>query len=212
MTTLYAELWQWVQAHGMVGVFLFMFVENMGVPFPTELGFIAAQGLIEAGYVSYWLAFVVITAGHLAGAGLTYYAGRAGDTALGRWFAHRQRLTRARDRLQRYYARWGALTVLIGRLVGQVRPWSSLVAGMAQVPPGVFWLWTVIGSLVYTAAAMWVTVWGFDVWARFPLARGPLLIVLFVVFYGSVIYAVLHRWFARLVRRRRRAAAENKSS
>ncbi len=200
----YADLWAWVQAHGMIGVFLFMVIENMGVPFPTELGYVAAQGLISGGFISVWWAFAVISAGHLLGSAVTYYAGRAGDTALGRWFTHRKRLMRARDRLQRWYARYGPLTILFGRLVGQVRPWSSLVAGMAGVPQGVFWLWTVIGTLVYSALAMWATVIGFDLWERFPTLRGPLLGLLFAIFYGSMIYALLHRWVARHWRRKRR--------
>ena len=78
MHGLYLDLWNWVQAHGMHGVFLFMVVENLGIPFPTELGFVTAQGLIKAGYTTYLSAYLVITAGHLTGAGVTYYSGRAG--------------------------------------------------------------------------------------------------------------------------------------
>jgi len=200
----YGNLWTWLQVHGMAGVWLFMVVENMGVPFPTELGYVAAQGLVAAGVVPLWWAYCVIVAGHLAGSAVTYYAGRTGDSAIGRWLTHRKRLMRARDRLQRWYARWGPLTILFGRLVGQVRPWASLVAGMAGVPQGVFWLWTIIGTLVYSAAAMWVTAVGFDLWNRFPTLRVPLLGLLIAVFYGSMIYAVVHRWVARHWRRRKR--------
>lgn len=203
----YADLWTWVQAHGMVGVFLFMVIENMGVPFPTELGYLATQGLISRGLIPWWWAFTVIASGHLAGSAVTYYAGRTGDSALGRWFTHRKRLMLARDRLQHWYARWGPLTILFGRLVGQVRPWSSLVAGMAGVPQGVFWLWTVLGTLIYSAAAMYASVIGFDLWNRFPTLRGPMLGLLFAVFYGSMMYALIHRWVARHWRRRRQEKA-----
>lgn len=199
----YVDLWAWIQLHGMAGVWLFMFIENMGVPFPTELGYIAAQGLVNAGIVPLWWSYAVITLGHLSGAAVTYYAGRAGDSALGRWFTHRKRLMRARDQLQKWYSRFGPITILFGRLVGQVRPWSSLVAGMAGVPPGVFWLWTIIGSLVYSAIAMWVTVWGFTLWGRFPALRGPMVGVLLAVFYGSMLYALAHRWIAVHLHRRK---------
>jgi membrane protein DedA with SNARE-associated domain len=208
--SVYGDLWVWVQAHGMAGVWVFMFVENMGVPFPTELGYIAAQSLVAAGIVPLWWAYVVVVLGHLSGAAVTYHAGRASHSALGRWFTHRKRLMQARDQLQKWYARFGPLTLLFGRLVGQVRPWSSLVAGMASVPPGVFWLWTVIGTLIYTALAMWVTVWGFNIWARFPTLRVPLIIATLAVFYGSMMYALIYRWVARHYRRRKaeREAAE----
>jgi membrane protein DedA with SNARE-associated domain len=200
----YGDLWVWVQAHGMAGVWLFMFVENIGVPFPTELGYIAAQGLIVTHIVPLWWAYVVIVLGHLCGAAVTYHAGRASHTALGRWFTHRPSLMQARDKLQKWYARFGPLTLLFGRLVGQVRPWSSLVAGMANVPPGVFWLWTVIGTLLYCVLAMYVTVMGFHIWERFPALRVPLIVGVVVVFYGSMLYALIHRWISRHLRRRQR--------
>ncbi|HEY3398258.1 MAG TPA: VTT domain-containing protein [Armatimonadota bacterium] len=200
----YQELYVWITAHGMTGVFAFMLVENMGVPFPTELGFITAQGLISAGHVSFWEAFAVITGGHLLGAGITYYAGRAGDSALGRWFSHRQRLTAARDQMQAWYAKYGAFALLFGRLVGQVRPWSSLIAGMARVRPLQFWTWTVLGSLLYSLIAMWFTVGGFALWNRYPSLHIPMIIAVIAVFYGSMVVALGHRW---LTRRRARAAA-----
>jgi membrane protein DedA with SNARE-associated domain len=209
--SVYGDLWMWVQAHGMAGVWVFMFVENMGVPFPTELGYIAAQSLIANHIIPLWWGYTVIVLGHLSGAAVTYYAGRASHSALGRWFTHRKRLMRVREKLQTWYERFGPLTILFGRLVGQVRPWSSLVAGMANVPPGVFWLWTVIGTLVYTALAMYVTVWGFDLWARFPALRVPLIVAVLVIFYGSMLYALIYRWIARHYRRRKaeHEAAQN---
>ena len=88
MESIYHDLFVWVQAHGMHGVFLFMVIENLGVPFPTELGFLTAQGLVSAGYASYVSAFLVITAGHLFGAGVTYYSGRAGHGYLVNRFSH----------------------------------------------------------------------------------------------------------------------------
>lgn len=212
ISSVYGDLWGWLQAHGMGGVWLFMVIENMGVPFPTELGYIVAQGLIATKIIPLWWGYLVIVLGHLTGAAVTYYAGRASHSALGRWFTHRKHLMQVRDKLQKWYARFGPLTILFGRLVGQVRPWSSLVAGMAGVPAGVFWLWTVIGTLLYTAAAMWVTVWGFALWARFPALRASLVIVTLGVFYGSMVYALIHRWVAGRRRRSEREAADAPSA
>ena len=42
---------------------------------------------------------------------------------------------KARDTLQHWYTRYGPVTIVAGRLLGHVRPWASLVAGMAHVPP-----------------------------------------------------------------------------
>lgn len=204
MDDLYAELLRWLQTHGMLGVFLFMVVENLAVPFPAALGYIVAQGLISAGYFSHLSAFMVINAGHLTGAGITYYSGRAGHGFLVRRFSHSRRLMRAREVLQTWYGRYGVLTILAGRLIGHVRPWASLVAGMAHVPPFQFWLWTLIGSLIHTALAMLFTVWGWRLWVAYPWIRVPAVLLVLVLFYGLSLGGVLRE----VLRRRRRQAGE----
>jgi membrane protein DedA with SNARE-associated domain len=207
MHGLYQGLWVWVQAHGMHGVFAFMFLENLAIPFPTELGFITAQGLINTHFATYPSAYLVIVFGHLCGAAVTYYSGRAGHGFLVARFAHSPRLVKARELMEKWYARWGSLTVLAGRLLGQVRPWSSLIAGMAKVPPLQFWLWTVIGTMIYAASAMWFTIWGWYFWRMFPWIRVPALIVMFGIFYGVSGFAVV-REYVRRHRRRKTAEAE----
>ena len=209
MDSLYADLLHWLQTHGMLGIFLFMVFENLAIPFPSWLGFLAAQALIDAGYTSYLSVFLVITAGHLCGAALTYYPGRAGHGFLARRFSLSKGLTHARAVLQKWYVRYGVLAILIGRLLGHVRPWASLVAGMAHVPPLRFWIWTVTGSLLYTAAAMWFTVWGWHLWVQYPRLRLAGLIAMAAISYGVSAYAGIRG----LIRRRRRlllarAAAE----
>lgn len=206
MDTLYADLLRWLQTHGMLGVFLFMVFENLAIPFPSWLGFVAAEALVKAGYATQVSVFLAITAGHLCGAGLTYYSGRAGHGFLVRRFGHSPGLTHAREVLQRWYVRYGVLAILIGRLLGHVRPWASLVAGMAHVPPVRFWLWTVIGSLLYTAAAMWVTVWGWHLWVQYPRLRAAGVIGMLAIGYGASVYVAVRGLIRR--RRRRRLARE----
>jgi len=207
MEHFYATLLAWAQAHGMKAVFVFMAVENLGVPWPTEAGFLAAQGLVRAKAVNYWWAYTVITLGHLFGAGVSYYLGRAGDSAFARHFTHSPRLMRARDRLQHWYERYGPFTLLFGRLVGQVRPWASIVAGMARVPQTTFWLWTVIGSLIYTAIAMWMTAWGWGLWEKYPQIRTPGVVGVLLVFYGLALYAVTVKLLQRAKRKKAAARA-----
>ena len=208
MHEIYVTLWQWVQIHGLAGVFVFMLVESSGVPFPTELGFITAQGLITAGYTSYWEAYAYITVGHLLGSTISYHLGRAGDSALSRRFSHSKRMMHARDRMQTWYASYGPVAIVFGRLVGQVRPWASFVAGMAQVPPAPFFIWTVVGSIAYTFAAMWVTEWGWVLWQKYPHMQAAMVATVIAVFYGSAVFAISHRLILRR-RRRKRDEAEN---
>ncbi|MCX7598266.1 MAG: DedA family protein [Armatimonadetes bacterium] len=207
MEGIHSALLHWAHVHGLVGVFAFMFTENLCMPFPTEVGFIAAQLLVSSGRVPYWLAFLVITAGHVAGAAVSYYAGRAGENVLVRRFGHSRSFMRAREVLQTWYARYGALTVLFGRLVGHVRPWASLAAGMGQVPPVTFWVWTVIGSMIYSAAAMWITAVGWEWVVRHPQWRVPIIIAALVLFYGVIASGLAVKLVQRWRRRRAKLTA-----
>ncbi len=214
MGEVYAVLLQWVQAHGMAGVFLFMVVENMAIPFPTELGFITAQGLVSAGYAPHWYAFAVITAGHLTGSAVTYYAGRTGQNVLVRRFGHSRPMMRVQAKMEGWYTKYGALAVLFGRLVGQVRPWASLAAGMSKVPQLRFWIWTTVGSMIYTVIAMYFTKVGWEWSVEYPQWRVPAIIAVLIVFYGFAGTGLTLKWFQRRSRRKKAAAdaaAENAS-
>ncbi|NPV48451.1 MAG: hypothetical protein HPY69_16045 [Armatimonadetes bacterium] len=214
MEHFYATLWAWLQVHGMTGVALFMAAESAGAPVPTGLGFAVAEGLIGAGAVSWWGAFLWINAGHLVGAGASYYLGRASDNALARFLAHRQGFMDARAQMQRWYHKYGPLAILFGRLVGHVRPWASFVAGLAAVPLPQFCLWTVVGTAAYTAVTMWLTAYGWQFWMAHPDWRVPLVVGTLVLFYGLPLAKLLHHLILRYRRHRaerRRSREENKS-
>ena len=206
MEHFYAVLGAWAQTHGLWGVALFMAGESGGLPVPTGLGFVAAQGMIDHDLCAWWEAFLWIVGGHMVGAGFTYYLGIAGDSALARYFSHKPPVVRARTKMQDWYARYGPLAILFGRLIGQVRPWASFVAGLARVPLGPFLLWTLLGTAVYSAVTMWVTEVGWKLWMQYPAWRVPAVVALLVLFYGLPLYHVARRLYLRR-RARQRAAA-----
>jgi membrane protein DedA with SNARE-associated domain len=206
MGHVYAVLLTWVQAHGIAGVYLFMVIENMAIPFPTELGFITAQGLVSGGWCPYWYAFLVITAGHLTGSAVTYYAGRTGQNVLVRRYGHSETMMRVQAKMEKWYGKYGGLAVLLGRLVGQVRPWASLAAGMAKVPQLRFWIWTTVGSMIYTVVAMYFTKVGWEWSVRYPQWRVPAIIVVLIIFYGFAGTGLTMKWFQRRSRRKQAAA------
>ncbi len=205
MADFYSTLWAWLQVHGMYGVALFMAAESAGAPVPTELGFITAQGLVGARAVSWWQAFAWINAGHLLGAAASYYLGRASDNTLARFLAHRQGFMEARGRMQHWYRKYGPLAILFGRLIGHVRPWASFVAGLAGVPLPQFCLWTVLGTAIFTAVTMWVTLYGWQFWMAYPEWRVPLVVGMLALFYGLPLAKLIQH----LVTRRRRRRAES---
>jgi len=197
MTSLPNELIQWAQEYGAAGLSLLVLIESAGVPFPCELSFIAARGLIRGGHATWWVVYTLFVTAQFAGSAVGYYLGRLGDSALSRRLTRGRAVARAHQRLRGWYARYGLLAIFAGRLIGQVRPFSSLVAGMAGVPPAIFWAITTAGVLAYTAAALWLAEVGWDLWGKYPALRVPGLLLLVLLFCVPLLYGLVRALLGR---------------
>lgn len=145
-----------VEAGGYGGIFLLMVLENLFPPIPSEL-IMAAAGF-HAGEPGSrlslaWIVAVAV-AGTVAGNLFWYEFGRWLGVErvrplvrrFGKWFAvEEEDLDRATDMLRR----WGPFAICIGRMFPGVRTLISVPAGMVEIPRGVFYLWTALGSAVW---------------------------------------------------------------
>ena len=145
---------------GYAGVAVLTFLENLFPPIPSELilplaGYVAATGDLGLGLV-----IVAGTLGSLTGATFWYVlAKRAGEARFREWVQrHGRWLTLSAtdvDRAQRWFKRRGQWAVLIGRLLPGVRTFVSLPAGFSGMPWPTFLLFSVIGTLAWTAALVY---------------------------------------------------------
>src|SRR5207245_6839259 len=100
--------------YGVLGVFAFVVVENVGVPIPGETMLVAASAYAAAGHLNIALVVAFCIAGVWLGSTLAYLAGRRGGvTLLRRLHVPARHLARA----EAYMARWGSHTVFFGRYV-----------------------------------------------------------------------------------------------
>ncbi len=195
---------EWIRAHGAPAIFLFVALENFGIPWITWPAYVVATDLIRLGRMGYAEAVALVSLGHVIGGSLAYLVMRAGENALAGYFRRRAGLRRAHEWLKRWYDRHGAATIVVARLVGQVRPWASLAAGLAGVGPIVFVLWTLIGSVLYSAALLALTTTGLRVWVDYPHARIAIVVLGFIGFFGITIYLI-----TRHLLRQRRAGSSS---
>jgi membrane protein DedA with SNARE-associated domain len=207
MEQLFLPLMTWVQTHGLYGVALLMVLENACFPLPTEAGYLAGQGMVDAGLTSYTTVFLWVVISQLAGSGLTYTLGRASDRALSRRLASKPAVIAAHEKMRHWYGRYGALTILFGRLVGHVRPWSSFVAGLSGVPVLPFACWTLVGTVIMVALSMWVTAIGYEYWQANRHLTAPIIIAMLVIFYGLPLAKIIQHLWKRRQQRRRAAEA-----
>ncbi len=142
---------------GLPGVFALMAVESFGIPpLPSEVILPFTGFLIAEGTFSFGGALAAAVAGGLVGSFAAY--------AVGRWWRHRlvdigvgplRVEARHLDRMDRFFARRGEMTVGISRLVPVVRSYISYPAGTAKMSPVRFAIYTVVGSIPFTVGFLY---------------------------------------------------------
>lgn len=193
----------WIRDHGWLGVALFLAIENIGVPWPTTLAYVVAIELVRLGELGWPGAFCVCVAGHLIGSLVAYGLGRGGENAVMRHARRSDGLTRTVEWLHTWFARHGAVTILVARLVGYVRPWASFAAGLGEVPLLPFVAWTALGTAIHVALALWMVQAGFWFWDAYPGLRVAVVVVLALIFWGAFFYAAIRTAYRRVAARRR---------
>jgi membrane protein DedA with SNARE-associated domain len=138
-----------------------MLIENIGIPFPIEAGYLVAAALIKQG-ASYPLMLGLLTAGHLLGSIAAFGLGWWGEGWLTKRLQHKRRFLEVSESLHKWYKRYGSITIFATRFIGYVRPWSSLAAGFAQMRWLPFLLWTFAGTLLFNVIVLEFTLYFLD--------------------------------------------------
>ena len=200
-------------AVGYLGVALWVAIESVIIPIPSEIvlpfaGFLVGEGVaiepITGAAWNYWLVVLAGTIGATVGALIAYGIGAwGGRPIIERWGRYLGITTGDLDRADQFFARHGQAASFFGRMIPIIRSLVSFAAGVARMPLGRFTLFTFLGSLPWTAAlvfagvalgANWETI---GAWLkRFEYA---VLAVLVIVVVGWI-------WF-RIIKPRRAARA-----
>jgi membrane protein DedA with SNARE-associated domain len=146
-----------ISAAGYAGVLLLMAVESACIPLPSEVIMPFAGYLASTGRFSLPLVATVGALGCNLGSALAYAVGhRGGRPAIERWGRYVLLSRRDLERAERWFARFGGITVLVGRLLPVVRTFIALPAGLAGMPLGRFHLYTFLGSWPWCFALAWI--------------------------------------------------------
>jgi len=139
---------------GYTGIAALMGIESACIPLPSEIimpfaGFLISSGRFGGGNV--WLGLVwVATAGAIGcnlGSVVAYWIGAKGGRPLveryGKWvlMSHHDL-----DRMTAFFNRYGAIAVLLARLLPVVRTFIAFPAGIARMPQLRFHIYTFVGS------------------------------------------------------------------
>jgi membrane protein DedA with SNARE-associated domain len=159
-----------ISSLGYPGLMALMALESACLPIPSEVVMPFAGYLASVGRFNLWLAVTAGALGCNIGSAIAYEVGaRGGRPFLERWGRYVLIDRHDLDRVDRLFARYGAISVLIGRLLPIIRTFIALPAGIARMNRWTFHLYTFVGSWVWCLALAWV---GYQLglrWSTSPL-------------------------------------------
>ena len=194
---------------GYPGIVVLMAMESSVLPVPSELVMPPAGYWAAKGELSFVLAVACGVLGSILGALANYFGARWLGRGLVRRFGRYVLLSeRALERSERFFARHGEFSTLVGRMVPVVRHLISIPAGLHGMPIPRFVLFTGIGAGIWCTI---LTAIGYLIGRNESVLRteevrrlvGQVLVYYVVpaLLLAAVVYGV---WY----RRRRRTAAE----
>ncbi len=182
------------------GVALLMAIESACIPLPSEIIMPFAGALTVPGVAAQyhsaplWL-LGVATAGAIGcnlGSVVAYEIGHYGGRPLIERYGSYVFLGRHElDLAERFFKRFGAAAVLIGRLLPVIRTFIALPAGVAKMPRLRFHIFTFVGSWPWCFALAWIGMKLGEHWDKDPrlkqwFHRLDAVIILLLIKDGSV--------------------------
>jgi membrane protein DedA with SNARE-associated domain len=144
-----------IDAVGVIGVFILMTLESACIPVPSEAIMLFAGFAVSEGDMTMIGIIVAGVLGNVVGSWIAYAAGYYGRIELldRNRFIHINR--KHLDWADMWFQRHGDVTVFFSRMLPIVRTFISLPAGVAKMP---FWRFTVLTTL---GCIPWVTLLAF---------------------------------------------------
>jgi len=146
-----------VQSYGYFALIVLSIAESACAPIPSEVTFGFAGALCTTAITghaqfSLWAVILIGTLGSLVGSIIAYEVGRtAGRSIVDRWGKWILLTHKDLDAAERWFAKYGSISVLIGRVLPVVRSAISVPAGIAEMARVRFIVLTVIGSAVWVS-------------------------------------------------------------
>lgn len=142
---------------GYAGIILLMGIESACIPLPSEVILPFSGYLVSQGVFNLWLVALMGAVGCVLGSLVAYYVGAWGGRPLvekyGRYVlvSHHDL-----DLADRWFSRYGEITVFVARLLPVVRTFIAFPAGVAKMRMSTFIVYTFVGSFIWSAVLAWI--------------------------------------------------------
>jgi membrane protein DedA with SNARE-associated domain len=186
-----------IARYGGAAMFLFSFLENIGLPFPAFPMFVLAGALAAAGYVSLPILITGAVLGAVVADGIWYDLGRRrGKSVL--YALCRISLNPdvcVESSVDQFHRR-KTVTILLAKFLPGVNSVMPPLAGIAAVPLSLFLLIDSLGALLWAATGTGLgRVFGLEIAGSARTIQGGMLWVLAAGLVACVLWAIGYRFY-----------------
>ncbi|MFM1789270.1 MAG: hypothetical protein RLZZ12_619 [Actinomycetota bacterium] len=191
-----------IESIGVVGAGIFIAIESIVIPLPSELVLLLSGFNVSIGEFSFLSVWIATTFGSLAGAyflyGIGFAVSREGIDRLVNQFGKFVGIKQSDvDSAFRWFERYGTFVIFFGRLIPLIRSLVSIPAGLAKMNLARFSLLTAAGSGIWNA--LWISI-GVQLGDRWREAEGWAKYLDYAVYAIVLLIAVL--LLSKLIKRR----------
>jgi membrane protein DedA with SNARE-associated domain len=191
-----------ISSTGYLGVIALMAIESACIPLPSEIIMPFAGYLVYTGHLSLFWAATAGAIGCNVGSVIAYEIGCYGGRPLVEKYGRYVWISRHDLELaDRFFHRFGAAAVFIGRLLPVVRTFIALPAGIARMPRARFHIYTFAGSWPWCFLLAWIGMKLGERWDKDPRVRQwlhRLDAVIIVLLLAAVVWFVRSHWKNRM--------------
>jgi len=148
-----------ISGSGYFGVSLLMAIESACIPVPSEVIMPFSGFLVASGKFSFLPLIIFGALGNLIGSMVAYWVGISGGRKFlekyGKYILLRKEEL---DKSEKFFQKYGSLSVFFARLLPIVRTFISLPAGIAKMPFWRFSVYTFSGSLIWSGFLAYIGV------------------------------------------------------
>jgi len=191
-----------VESIGIFGAGLFIAIESVVIPLPSEIVLLLSGFNVSIGEFSFFSVWIATTIGSLVGAYFLYSIGYAVSKEgieklvlrFGKFVGIKQRDV---DAAFRWFDKYGTFVIFFGRLIPLIRSLVSIPAGLAKMSLIRFSLLTAAGSGIWNA--LWIYI-GIQLGVRWRDAENWAKYLDYAVYALVVLITIV--FVTRMIRRR----------
>jgi membrane protein DedA with SNARE-associated domain len=180
---------------GYAALILFGFAEAACIPISSEITFGFAGVLAYQGHLNLALVIALGSLAELGGSYTSYFVGRIGGRPLVHRVGRYVLVTESDiDRAERFLTGRGIWAVPVARMLPFVRAFTSIVAGLAQMPAVRFGILSLIGTVIYAAVLSSI---GYGVGSAWQSVSHSLAVAGYIIFalvVVAVVAFIVYRW------------------